>query len=78
MLKTEVLEAMFAEANGCCAAGIKILEETSELWERGYPKIGLRAVCEMLSGNGFKLPPAPPIASPAGAPCARAPSEAGG
>ena len=29
----------------------------SELWERDLPKIQLRTVGEMLSGNGFNLPP---------------------
>ena len=29
----------------------------SELWDRDFPKIQLRTVGEMLSGNGFNLPP---------------------
>ena len=29
----------------------------SDLWDRDFPKIQLRTVGEMLSGNGFDLPP---------------------
>ena len=29
----------------------------SDLWQRDYPKIQLRTVEEMLSGQGFDLPP---------------------
>ena len=32
----------------------------SDLWAREFPKIQLRTVGEMLSGNGFELPPHPP------------------
>ena len=29
----------------------------SELWDRDFPKIQIRAVSEMLSGHGLELPP---------------------
>ena len=29
----------------------------SDLWDRDFPKIQLRTVGEMLSGDGFDLPP---------------------
>ena len=31
----------------------------SDLWQRDYPKIQLRTVEQMLSGQGFDLPPRP-------------------
>ena len=37
----------------------------SDLWAREFPKIQLRTVGEMLSGNGFKLPPRPADYQPA-------------
>ena len=37
----------------------------SDLWQRDYPKIQLRTIEEMLSGNGFDLPPRPPAYQPA-------------
>ena len=37
----------------------------SDLWARGFPKIQLRTVGEMLSGNGFELPPRPADYQPA-------------
>ena len=37
----------------------------SDLWARDFPKIQLRTVGEMLSGNGFELPPRPADYQPA-------------
>ena len=37
----------------------------SDLWAREFPKIQLRTVGEMLSGNGFELPPRPADYQPA-------------
>ena len=37
----------------------------SDLWARGFPEIQLRTVGEMLSGNGFELPPRPADYQPA-------------
>ena len=37
----------------------------SDLWQRDYAKIQLRTVGEMLSGNGFELPPRPADYQPA-------------
>ncbi len=37
----------------------------SDLWERDFPKIQLRTVGEMLSGNGFNLPPVSSAYQPA-------------
>ena len=37
----------------------------SDLWQRDYPKIQLRTIEEMLSGNGFDLPPRPSAYQPA-------------
>ena len=37
----------------------------SDLWAREFPKIQLRTVDEMLSGNGFELPPRPADYQPA-------------
>ena len=37
----------------------------SDLWQRDYPKIQLRTIGEMLSGNGFDLPPRPAAYQPA-------------
>lgn len=37
----------------------------SDLWAREFPKIQLRTVAEMLSGNGFELPPRPADYQPA-------------
>ena len=37
----------------------------SDLWAREFPKIQLRTVGEMLSGNGFDLPPRPADYQPA-------------
>ncbi len=37
----------------------------SDLWVRDFPKIQLRTVGEMLSGNGFELPPRPAEYPPA-------------
>ena len=37
----------------------------SDLWAREFPKVQLRTVGEMLSGNGFELPPRPADYQPA-------------
>ena len=37
----------------------------SDLWAREFPKVQLRTVGEMLSGNGFELPPRPAEYQPA-------------
>ena len=37
----------------------------SDLWQRDFAKIQLRTVGEMLSGNGFDLPPRPGDYQPA-------------
>ncbi len=37
----------------------------SDLWQRDYPKIQLRTIGEMLSGNNFDLPPRPAAYQPA-------------
>ena len=37
----------------------------SDLWQQDYPKIQLRTVGEMLSGNGFQVPPRPADYQPA-------------
>ena len=38
----------------------------SDVWQRDFPKVQLRTIEEMLSGNGFDLPPtSPPSASAA-------------
>ena len=37
----------------------------SDLWQREFPKIQLRTVSEMLSGQGFELPPRPAAYQPA-------------
>ena len=37
----------------------------SDLWQRDYPKIQLRTIGEMLSGNTFDLPPRPAAYQPA-------------
>ena len=37
----------------------------SDLWDRDFPKIQLRTVSEMLSGNSFDLPPRPSAYQPA-------------
>ncbi len=37
----------------------------SDLWAREFPKVQLRTVDEMLSGNGFELPPRPADYQPA-------------
>ena len=37
----------------------------SDLWARDFPKIQLRTVGEMLSENGFELPPRPADYQPA-------------
>ena len=37
----------------------------SDLWQREFPKIQLRTVSEMLSGQGFDLPPRPAAYQPA-------------
>lgn len=37
----------------------------SDLWAREFPKIQIRTVGEMLSGNGFELPPRPADYQPA-------------
>ena len=37
----------------------------SELWQQDYPKIQLRTIDEMLSGQGFELPPRPAAYQPA-------------
>ena len=31
----------------------------SELWQRDYPKIQIRTVQQLLTGNGFEMPPNP-------------------
>ena len=37
----------------------------SEIWQQDYPKIQLRTIDEMLSGQGFELPPRPAAYQPA-------------
>ena len=37
----------------------------SDVWQRDFPKIQLRTIEEMLSGNGFDLPPRPAAYQPA-------------
>ena len=37
----------------------------SELWQQDYAKIQLRTIDEMLSGQGFELPPRPAAYQPA-------------
>jgi site-specific DNA-methyltransferase (adenine-specific) len=37
----------------------------SDLWDRDYPRIQIRTVAQMLSGNSFDLPPRQPMYQPA-------------
>jgi site-specific DNA-methyltransferase (adenine-specific) len=37
----------------------------SDLWDRDYPRIQIRTVAQMLSGNSFDLPPRQPVYQPA-------------